>query len=222
MWQQLLQQDQQLVSRAEMNMLAQGQDSDQFRDPKSYFQMLADYTGADTLISSSLDCQQRHCSVEISTLRAPNWQVQESMQWQTDIAGTTNLHDVAKYNTARLISSGIDSEQYRSLSTMKSNSPLFEMYTLFYVDNVATPEMFEKSLATVKESATSVEGYNLLREITLQLYHSTHEKTYLKQAISAIHNAPGEFKKLSSYYKSLVLLNIELGQMKRPSMLWIC
>ena len=214
MWQQLLQQDQQLVSRAEMNMLAQGQDSDQFRDPKSYFQRLADYTGADTLISSSLDCQQRHCSVEISTLRAPNWQVQESMQWQTDIAGTTNLHDVAKYNTARLISPGIDSEEYRSLSTMKSNSPLFEMYTLFYVDNVATPEMFEKSLATVKESATSVEGYNLLREIALQLYHSTHEKAYLKQAISAIHNAPGEFKKLSSYYKSLVLLNIELGQIE--------
>ncbi|WP_105253699.1 serine/threonine-protein kinase [Pseudoalteromonas sp. T1lg75] len=211
LWQQLASQNEHLVSHTELLMLAKGVEATRLQDPKSYFQMLADYTGASVFITSSASCQQRYCNIEISRLEAPEWQLVATRQWQTDLIDTRNVHESARFYGASLFAhqASFDEQEKQVLQEQ-----FFNYYNRYYHDGEISEPLFNDIMALLNTQPHFDAGYTLARELALQLNDITGQGDYVKQVLQLLNQAPRQYQRRPSYLSNRILLALAQGEVE--------
>ncbi|WP_105214832.1 serine/threonine-protein kinase [Pseudoalteromonas sp. T1lg22] len=214
LWQQLASQNEHLVSRTELQMLAKGVEPERLQDPKTYFQMLADYTGASVFITSSASCQQRYCSIEISRLEAPDWQLVATKQWQSDLVDTRNVHESARFYGASLFA---HETSFNMQDEQALQEQIFNYYNRYYNDDEISEPLFNEVMALLSTQSHFDVGYTLARELALQLKEITGKDEYLEQVQGLLAQAPRQYQRRPSYFSSRILLSLAQGKVEDAS-----
>lgn len=214
LWQQLASQNEHLVSHTELQMLAKGVEPERLQDPKTYFQMLADYTGASVFITSSASCQQRYCSIEISRLEAPNWQLVATKQWQADLVDTRNVHESARFYGASLFA---HEGTFATQDEQALQEQIFNYYSRYYHDGEISEPLFNDIMALLGTQSHFDVGYTLARELALQLKEITGKDEYVEQVQGLFAKAPRQYQRRPSYFSSRILLSLAQGELEDAS-----
>ncbi|MFY8273645.1 protein kinase domain-containing protein [Pseudoalteromonas sp. SSDWG2] len=209
LWQQLTAQHTQLVSHAEMRMVTQGIDDLKTHNPKAYFDRLAQYTGAEVLVSSQVSCQQIHCAVEVARLAGPDWHVVDAKQWQASLSDTHGIHESVRFYVSALFDglSTLDEEQQHQL-----HAQLFSYYGRYYEQGEISENTFYDVVALVKQEPNFGAGYTLVRELALQLHSIKGNRELVYVVNDLLDKAPRHYQQSTGFATNKALILLALGE----------
>ncbi|WP_462157185.1 protein kinase domain-containing protein [Pseudoalteromonas sp. GB56] len=207
-WQELSAQNEHLVSHAELSIIAKGAGDILGQNPKQYFQMLAQSTGANVIVTSVVVCQQSYCSLEVARLEEPDWQVADAKQWQANITDSSSMHESARFYTAALFNRTMISEAENE----QLKEQVFGYYSRYYQHGEVSKAFFEQVVSTVAEQPNFGVTYTLARELALQLESVTGDASFIKTVNGLLNDAPTQYKQSLGYLRNRAHLLLALGE----------
>ncbi|MEO2267927.1 protein kinase [Pseudoalteromonas sp. YIC-656] len=206
-WQELAAHKEQLVSHAELSIISKGAGNVRKQNPKQYFQMLAQNTGANVIITSMVVCQQSYCSLEVARLEEPDWQVADAKQWQANITDSSNMHESARFYTAALFNRTMISET----ANEQLKEQVFGYYSRYYQHGEVSTAFFEQVVSTISEQPNFGVTYTLARELALQLESITGDASFINSVDALLDDAPKQYKQSLGYLRNKAHLQLALG-----------
>ncbi|WP_086933023.1 serine/threonine-protein kinase [Agarilytica rhodophyticola] len=147
-------------------------------------------TGADSVLSSHIECFSRSCNITLVRLDAGDWSVLEQKQWSVLKDQLLNSHDISAQRAVGLFADAIAPASLNALVDEESYKKYIEIrYNIANTSN--NPDSSLQDIATLIEyNPNYTPLYDLFRNVSLHAYTDSNDSKYLNALEQKLKRTP--------------------------------
>ncbi len=184
-----------VLEHPELHLVPRYEQSEEGVDIQSVFQK----TSAHHVITPNLQCKQGHCEITLALYQRATSNTAKTVSW---VMQTYSLRSTLLETQSKLANLFPESSHYFS-DTAAINSELSEedyatflhLYKSVHFQGDESQETLNKLQLLVQRSPHLYPVYSLFRQVSLNMYRSSNESTYLKQLHQILSMAPPNYRK---------------------------
>jgi serine/threonine-protein kinase len=195
-----------LISQSEINVIAPDINIDKLS--KSTLEKIHNATGAQEVITASLNCELIQCSLTLERLTAPNWTVHSRQKWPV----VTDSYSYLYNSTGQEFEALYPDFQDTYLALAKVDDQVLQTHLTLYQEIVIAENysqaLFDRIAQLIITAPNLYANYDLLKEVALGLYADSQNEEVLTNAKKILFNSPFDYQSTPSFLYNAAMLAI--------------
>ena len=203
-----------IMKQANLTLIA----SQTLEDTKK-FADIAEETGADALVLSSISCIQTSCNISLSLARQPTsevttpWAITNKITWTSLLERYSDIAQVTEVKVQSLMSDLVSDSKRISPLVEDAYKEYLDIYQAVRFEGAYNEQLLAQAESLIQQYPAFAPAYHLMLDISEKIYIENNEEQILKRAETYLIYIPDEYQKERSFLVHHLHWLINTGQL---------